>query len=1300
MDDFYQVRRQFVNTFLDSAIIEGDMVRKLVEINKILSDEAQLTEFKATRLLLRSIPNYHDYEYQLYDPRDLRYILSVLPSSGACLDINRSHNLSSAIFKETCEQLDKICQIRSPPLILKDPSILYRQYLNKAELFVDYSNKVACSRAQGSRSIITSTIKNHNLIGDQYCCVLLEPSTNIARILPYEGVLMLKDLCLARANVFDGIRIIYPHIEELQPRILEILDWCEGCLVKYGNAGYEILKEIESITKAYLIEREDPIFTGDGALQRLTRALRKKELNLDPNIVDYSSDRLIEILQKCEKLQTLVQIYGLQKMTGHPLIDPRVGGASAAELASEKKTTSYHSAIKLRNNWCRLYLEGFIHKTNRWPELDFPTFCRSGNKLFQLYSLRETNISKSSYDLMDWTHVRFKKHVDFDYHENYLDLMDDKSISYYLSDFKATWDKSIKPKSHRRLLMEMLSRKNISIRHIIHLVESGQMPADWLIVSLYPKEREFKLAARMFGMMVFEMRAYFICLESNLADKIYPYIQQQTMTLTKNEIKKRFGNLNEPATKDRTFRLFLEIDLSRWKLRWRDLPIRLIGEDLNDIFGMGIAFSIVHEFFEKCLIVVRHNQYPPPGLDNHPPPTSDLLWYDHEGGFEGITQKTWSLANFAMIDLGIRQFGLDYHIIGQGDNQVILAHVKVPEHEITKVYIKKLTLDITKQIEMECKNVGQEAKPDGCFESTTVITYSKDVYIQGIEYYLSLNAISRIFPRGISDFPTISDKLESLASACVAASEKLDFPVLGYYIYLNHAARYLFNLRHSIPVESLTLRPWKRSEITPSMIRKILILPKILGGMSAVGPIDFIYKGGSDPLGKSLSNLSLFGNKDRTFLQRCIHTVISAKWTNRSQSLDEIFQDPYGLPLSIPQTAQMHVQKITSQYVRATTSNHDLKQLMEKEVDKYQEELKKTLLSVTPFNPPFLADVLKASVVGIRDSIAKMFTAIRTVQLLTLEDEMDPGSMILNSSTSGLLNLITRLKNIDKKKVTSMDSYKLSNNLRQLWEQLNGSNNVKVTGVTNYMPLDFKISLGYPETPCESIRVFYDGDRTSKLNQGSFPPFLGVNTQEKRSRHGYKIVTENSSDKAVSKLYKIMTQPGLEESFEQMISNVALTRTNLDIRQLKHFSSKSIGGCIGHRYKSVFDMERASVLSGATFATHIKMQTNHAGLLSASLEDYPVNFSEFFACGIGLLNYRFERGEKDSTVLEFKVPEYLEPLPNENMRVNNNYITTTPQLTNNKLVFTPGLSLIRQERPFESALFQTTDDTRQIRYKF
>ncbi|TQS38261.1 hypothetical protein Golomagni_01239 [Golovinomyces magnicellulatus] len=343
----------------------------------------------------------------------------------------KSHHLAQSIFQDVCHNLDTLCGVQKDPIVLKDPSQLYRVYLNKADLFVRFVDQLAFSRVSGSNQMIIQTFKDWSIIGDQYCCVLLQHSSIIARVLPYEIALMMKDLCLAQANVFDGIRILYPNNQEMESRVIDILNWCEECLVKYGNVGYEILKGIESITKAFIIEKEDSIFSGDGALQRLTKILRQKEFDLNPEVIDYS-------------------IFGLQKITGHPLINPSVGGTSAAKLASEPKSTTYLNAKILRNNWCRLYLEGFILKTNRWPDLHFPMEHRQGNRLFQLYSLRERNITKSDYNLSDWDHVRFKKHVEFDYHDNYLELMDDKSISYYLSDFRATWRRDIQPKSHRR----------------------------------------------------------------------------------------------------------------------------------------------------------------------------------------------------------------------------------------------------------------------------------------------------------------------------------------------------------------------------------------------------------------------------------------------------------------------------------------------------------------------------------------------------------------------------------------------------------------------------------------------------------------------------------------------------------------------------------------------------------------------------------------------------------------------------------------------------------------------------------
>lgn len=45
----------------------------------------------------------------------------------------------------------------------------------------------------------------------------------------------------------------------------------------------------------------------------------------------------------------------------------------------------------------------------------------------------------------------------------------------------------------------------------------GQIPEEWKLVLVHPKEREMKMEPRLFAMMVLEMRLYFCVTESNLS---------------------------------------------------------------------------------------------------------------------------------------------------------------------------------------------------------------------------------------------------------------------------------------------------------------------------------------------------------------------------------------------------------------------------------------------------------------------------------------------------------------------------------------------------------------------------------------------------------------------------------------------------------------------------------------------------------------------------------------------------------------------------------------------------------------
>ena len=57
-------------------------------------------------------------------------------------------------------------------------------------------------------------------------------------------------------------------------------------------------------------------------------------------------------------------------------------------------------------------------------------------------------------------------------------------------------------KESRRVLMEILSRKDIDIQLIYKTIQGRKVPDYWKVVGLHSKERELKINSRLFAMMV------------------------------------------------------------------------------------------------------------------------------------------------------------------------------------------------------------------------------------------------------------------------------------------------------------------------------------------------------------------------------------------------------------------------------------------------------------------------------------------------------------------------------------------------------------------------------------------------------------------------------------------------------------------------------------------------------------------------------------------------------------------------------------------------------------------------------
>ncbi|CAG5000839.1 unnamed protein product [Parnassius apollo] len=166
------------------------------------------------------------------------------------------------------------------------------------------------------------------------------------------------------------------------------------------------------------------------------------------------------------------------------------------------------------------------------------------------------------WDPMDFQHVHLNKNFEFNYHVDTIDIIADKAVIPRWSEWIYEYDSKAFRTNHGRLpvgpppstksvIIHFLVSESFDGKEIINLIDKGVIPSDWRIIVVVPKEREFKqFDARCFGKMTFEMRAYLVITELNIAETIFTNIKHQSMTLNKDK--------RHPTKTTRTSYKFLE----------------------------------------------------------------------------------------------------------------------------------------------------------------------------------------------------------------------------------------------------------------------------------------------------------------------------------------------------------------------------------------------------------------------------------------------------------------------------------------------------------------------------------------------------------------------------------------------------------------------------------------------------------------------------------------------------------------------------------------------------------------------
>lgn len=1024
----------------------------------------------------------------------------------------------------------------------------------------------------------------------------------------FEIFLMIQDVIRKRYAALLAIDVIKKpgltvELAECQ------MKWQFTCLTLYGNQGFELSKAPESLWKCWVSRISGGSYSSNDAYDRMIDKQAEKERSMSGTLDSPLIIALDMLIRTVVDIDVAVEMFGIIKVSGHPIIDPEVGGQSAMEFGTAADKSVPSSVVENLAIIQHLLLKNYLEAKGVWPDMVFSSKTTS---LFDLWQRGVTALPDGSYPLTDWDHTSISKIFDFNFHEDYLNLIQDKSCAPPLSALKKFYEGRDIDKAQRRVLAVMLAKKDVNTRQLISEFARNALSDDEFNILLYPKECEFKLAARMFCMLSFSIRLIFSIIQENVKDSVFKLLPYQSMTMDQNELTTKLLAMTESSAHKET--LFIEVDLSRWNLNFRPLLMEGLGKILDMLFGVCNVFGRTHEIFERSLVSVFIRDLNIASLNAHSPDlqsieNSGVQWRGHLGGFEGIDQATWTIATIGMIYKALWNEKCSFILLGQGDNQTLA----ITRYGRSTESMESFSNRIMQNIETSCKNLNHVAKPEEFIDSTTVLTYSKVFIVRGRIVPMEVKFAMNIAPITASEIPAIGEALGAIYSAAIGSATNSHEPSRLWLLALMHAEDCLTRFAKRGAWFGPHAKELGFSRLKLDQKKILLTLPSILGGFPICSWINFFIRQEPDPLGSAIASVQFLARSDHLYGRVLTFLTRDDSFRSGEVSLDKLLEDPYSIPLTNPPTQKSHLERAALEALRSRTVNKDIRELINAGGGAAADSLKASLLSMRPLFPTLAMDLYKISAPGKFESIAKLFTLTRTFVAFTKS-----GSGILNSllsaeirSASTVLRRVSGLTLLNPITTAPYRStYDFCEALRLRWGL--GPNTIQ--GLSTSHPLDFCFSTSAEQS--HGVRAVFVGDYAAeRSSRGSLRPYLGGKTTERRTGAAYAVKPAPGSEE-LKKLVIASGAGAYDTNMQQLFRLITSTRTQMSLEHLQAIYPTTIGGVIAHRYEQMNTDGRIAAVGNPNLATFITFNTDDIPNLSKSKIDYPVAFQQYFAFSV------------------------------------------------------------------------------------
>jgi hypothetical protein len=481
-------------------------------------------------------------------------------------------------------------------------SLMDLKLLSLKVLCEDIRIRMQETRTSGHNwSIITQLLHSTKSITIcAYYAIIQTTTSNQLYCLDYDQVMMITDTVTSRVFCLiynDILPLEFPGKIDADV-LLQCYDLFDRGFITTGNNTYKDIASWESCCMALMLKYHDRLNAATDYYDWLKNDLETNNLQLAINMLNYLEDQSLSV-------QQLAELHGLYRHWGHPTVNEALGCKKVRITGKNRPVPIMNTCLRAAGCLKRQFVGSFFSKHGRWPKLQSNKGL-AGRPIHKLLTTQNKtlNLYSPEYTLEDLGQVRFNQEFTFDYHLDYTELLEDSALSCQKDDLRSIYNSAslhYKPspaKTDRRVLNEILSPAEIDVKEICDRIQLNMIPDEWRIIIIHAKEREMKIAPRLFAMMVLEMRIYFCVTEANISKTIFPYFPQKTMTLDEADLSKRLLLIaSENQESLRSLSVMIGIDFSSWNICQTYLSTLYTFQFLDDLFGTSGLYLRSHQFF-------------------------------------------------------------------------------------------------------------------------------------------------------------------------------------------------------------------------------------------------------------------------------------------------------------------------------------------------------------------------------------------------------------------------------------------------------------------------------------------------------------------------------------------------------------------------------------------------------------------------------------------------------------------------------------------------------------------------------